>query len=93
LGEFLPFGRFFTLGGLLKNTRVALILGHFFHGKRYIIIFDKNGLGYVLGHLFAKLIWSPWSGLIMAAKDFEWSAAYRSTRFLNPVNAFGNSAI
>jgi hypothetical protein len=33
---------------------------YFPNQKFYVLIFDKNGLGYILAHFFLKLIRSPW---------------------------------
>jgi hypothetical protein len=49
LGEFSP------VGVKIKEVAKTLV-----HGKMYIRInFHKNGLGYKLGVLFHKRIWSP----------------------------------
>jgi hypothetical protein len=39
---------------------VASILRAFFQGKGYVLMMTKTGWGYILGHIFTKLIWSPW---------------------------------
>jgi hypothetical protein len=43
----------------VKYTEVAQIIGLFFHVTSCVVIFTKNGLGYILGDFFHKLIWSP----------------------------------
>jgi hypothetical protein len=55
LDEFSPTGQFFSLCSFLKVTEVAHIFGaRSFHGKKFCIDFDKNGLGYILGDFFAN---------------------------------------
>jgi hypothetical protein len=46
------------LGSFLKITSEALIIGQLFpHGTIHVLIWTKNGLGYMLGDCFTKLIW------------------------------------
>jgi hypothetical protein len=46
-------------GIFLKITKVAQILGYFFHSKSSGLLATKNALGNILGRYFHKLIWSP----------------------------------
>jgi hypothetical protein len=43
----------------LKITEVAKNFGAtFFHGKSYLLILTKNGLGDIWGQFYQKIIWS-----------------------------------
>jgi hypothetical protein len=54
-------GDFLTLGGSMKITELAQNLGILFaQGKGSAQISTQNGLGYILGDFFHKLVWSPW---------------------------------
>jgi hypothetical protein len=56
LGEFLPIGRLFTLGRLLKITKVAQIIGLLFStAKKYVLILTKMGSAM----FFAILLQTP----------------------------------
>jgi hypothetical protein len=43
----------------MKITEEAHIFGHFVQWLSLCINLEKNGLSYILGKLFHKLIWSP----------------------------------
>jgi hypothetical protein len=59
LGEFSPLGRLLTLGNVFENYRSGPKFGAtFFDGKCCVHI---NGLCYILGDFFHKLIWSACS--------------------------------
>jgi hypothetical protein len=55
----------------LKITEVAQFFGLLFSTESLVLIFDKNGLGYILSSFFSynKLVWSPW-------KDEKWIFLY-----------------
>jgi hypothetical protein len=56
LVKFSPIGRVFTSGSLSEITKVSQkIRASFFHGKSYLLILTKNGVG----RFSHKLIWSP----------------------------------
>jgi hypothetical protein len=59
-------GRIFAHGAIVKfkqlyvKYRRSSNFGRtFFHRKSVVFILTKNGLGYILGDFFYKLIWSP----------------------------------
>jgi hypothetical protein len=55
LGEFSPNGRSLTLGSFLKIAVVAQFLGAtLFHSTSYVLIWAKQGLGYILGDFFTN---------------------------------------
>jgi hypothetical protein len=54
LGEFSPIGQLFTLGSLLKNTKVAQFWATFSMEKSYVFILTKIALGYTLGDFFTN---------------------------------------
>jgi hypothetical protein len=56
LGEIRSMGDCLLVVVFLNITEVA----HIFLQLRLSINFDQNVLGYVLGDIFHKLIWSPW---------------------------------
>jgi hypothetical protein len=41
---------------------------HFFPRQTVCIIFTENGLGYILGDFFLKLVWSPCRKRRLSAK-------------------------
>jgi hypothetical protein len=57
-------GRIFTdwasffLFGQFKKIAESFLLAAFSHGKSYVLILTKNGLGHILGDFCNKLIWS-----------------------------------
>jgi hypothetical protein len=58
--------RLFTSCRFFENyIRSPNVLATFFYGKiTYVLISTENGLGYILGDFFHKLIWSPWLGAV-----------------------------
>jgi hypothetical protein len=60
LGEFLLFGRLFSLGaGFFEITKVTRFVGYFFTRAKLCINFDKNELGYIFGDFFANSSGDP----------------------------------
>jgi hypothetical protein len=57
LGEFSPIGRLNTLGIFVKITEIFGLL--FSRGKSCLLIFTKNGLGYILGDFFTNASGHP----------------------------------
>jgi hypothetical protein len=62
LGEFSPLGWLFPLGSVYKKYKIALIVNKLLFSKVKVKLKfrTKNGLGYILGDIFSKLILSPW---------------------------------
>jgi hypothetical protein len=58
--NFRPLGDSLLWVVFLKIAEVAHIFGLLFPQLRLCINFAKNVLGYVLGDIFHKFIWSPW---------------------------------
>jgi hypothetical protein len=80
LGQFLPIGWLFTLGSVLKLTKVAKFLGLLFPRYQLCINFDKKWVGLHFGRLFHKLIRSPWWGWIWFVTTRGYSQARPPTR-------------
>jgi hypothetical protein len=58
--EFSPNKLLFTLNSfLIADVCSPHVWDIFFHSKDCALIFDKKVLGYVLGEIFQKFIWSP----------------------------------
>jgi hypothetical protein len=53
---FLPVGDCLHLGSFSKITQVAQIIGLLFYSTRYVLIFSKHGLGYILGDFCVALV-------------------------------------
>jgi hypothetical protein len=56
LGEFSPFGPLITLYSFFNYRSSPNFLTTIFHGKSYVLILIKNGLGFPFGRFFHKLI-------------------------------------
>jgi hypothetical protein len=54
LGDFLPIGQLFALGSFLKISKDPEFWPTFYYGKSFAPILTKNGLGYILGEIFAN---------------------------------------
>jgi hypothetical protein len=66
LGEFLPVGRPFYLGSFVKITEIAQLMGVLFHDKCCVLIFTRNGFGYILGDFFTNASGHPGPGFKIA---------------------------
>jgi hypothetical protein len=67
---FCPMGDSFLWVLFLKIAEAAHIFGYIFSMVMVMQYFDKNALGYILGNIFHKLIWSPWrSGKEVLERD------------------------
>jgi hypothetical protein len=51
-------------GQIYENDRSRQHFWLLFPLWRLCFYFDKNGLGYILGESFSKLVWSPWLRLL-----------------------------
>jgi hypothetical protein len=52
----------FTLGNFLNSTKVAKLLGHFFHGAGYALNLSKIGVAtFFLSKIGVATFWSIWS--------------------------------
>jgi hypothetical protein len=62
LDDFSNIGQYILyFGQRFENYKSSLIFWLLYSAeKSYVLILAKNGLGYILGDFFHKLIWSPW---------------------------------
>jgi hypothetical protein len=61
LGERGEFSQSFCLGSWAKISKVAQhLVATFFQSIDNVLTLTKNGFGYIFGHFFHKLIWSPY---------------------------------
>jgi hypothetical protein len=77
LGEFSPNRRFVSLDRLFQNYTISPnVLATIYHGKIFVINFNKKWVGLHLGRFFHKLIWSPWPQATVAQSVFRYTSAW-----------------
>jgi hypothetical protein len=84
LGEILPIGRLFTFGQFFENyiPKKPELMGYFFQGINYVLILTQNGLCFIFGIFFHKLIWQPWLRFKFRRKEVKFAFAHRGCQII-----------
>jgi hypothetical protein len=79
--NFSPLGECFLWAVYKKIPEEPKFWATFFHGKSFVLLLAKHGLGYILGDFFHKLIWSPWARLWFRQLWFTYKQCTNSVVF------------